>query len=142
MNHIGQLIRQDLLGLVQLASFPCVHLIDLLQRQEGQHADTFQHIRVSYISPVLVKIKGRGLLRIQPDRAGLGLAHLLALRIEQQCDGHGAGVLAQLPADQLGSRQHIAPLVVPAELQVTAVFLEQCVEIICLHDHVVKFQEA
>ena len=52
------------------------------------------------------------------------------------------GVLAQLPADQLGAAQHVAPLVVAAELHVAAVFLEQHIEIVALHDHVVKFQEA
>ena len=39
--HGGQLIGQDLFCLVQLASFPGIHLVDLLQRQEGQHTDTF-----------------------------------------------------------------------------------------------------
>ena len=45
-------------------------------------------------------------------------------------------------ADQFGTTQHVAPLVVSAELQVTAVFLVQHVEVIALHQHVVELQEA
>ena len=52
------------------------------------------------------------------------------------------GVLAQLLADQLGTSQHVAPLVVAAELHVAAVVLEHVVEVIALHDHVVELQEA
>ena len=36
----------------------------------------------------------------------------------------------------------LRPLVVAAELHVTAIFLVQHVEIVALHDHVVEFQEA
>ena len=51
------------------------------------------------------------------------------------------GVLAQLLADQLGAAQHVAPLVVAAELHIAAIMLEQVVEVVGLHDHVVEFQE-
>ena len=36
----------------------------------------------------------------------------------------------------------IAPLVVAAELHIAAVILEQMVEVVALHDHVVELQEA
>ena len=49
--------------------------------------------------------------------------------------------LSKLTADQFCPCQHIAPLVITAELQVTSVVLEQLIEIIRLHDHVVKLQE-
>ena len=52
------------------------------------------------------------------------------------------GILAQLPADELGATQHIAPLVIAAELHVAAVVLEEVVEVVRLHDHVVELQEA
>ena len=48
---------------------------------------------------------------------------------------------AQLAADQLGAAQHVAPLVVAAELHVAAVVLEHVVEVVALHDHVVEFEE-
>ena len=62
--------------------------------------------------------------------------------IEMQRNGHRTGVFAQLPADQFCSPQHVAPLVIAAELHVAAVFLVQHIEIIALHDHVVELQEA
>ena len=124
MYQLGQLESQDLLCLVQLAAFPVIHLVDLLQRQESQHPQAFQHICVAHVSPVLVELEGACLLRIQPYGAGLGFAHLLALGVQQKGDGHGVSVLAQLPADQLRAAQHVAPLVIAAELHIAAVALE------------------
>ena len=141
MDHLGQLIGQDLLGGVELGPLPLVHLVDLFQGQEGQHTDALEHVGVAHIAPVLVKFKGRGLVGIQPDGVAGGLAHLFALRVGEQGDGHGVSVLAQLLADQFGTAQHIAPLVVAAELHVAAVLLEHVVEVIGLHDHIVELQE-
>ena len=44
-------------------------------------------------------------------------------------------------ADELGAAQHVGPLVVAAELHVAAVVLEQVVEVVGLHDHIVELQE-
>ncbi|MNO08641.1 hypothetical protein D3C81_2314000 [compost metagenome] len=52
------------------------------------------------------------------------------------------GILAELSADQFGSAKHVAPLVITTKLHVAAMALEQLVEIVALHDHIVKFQEA
>ena len=52
------------------------------------------------------------------------------------------GVLAQLAANQLRAAQHVAPLVITAELHVAAHGLEHVVEVVGLHNHVVEFQEA
>ena len=89
----------------------------------------------------LVKLEWTGLVGIQPDSIAGSLAHLLALRVGQQGDGHSISVLAQLAADQLGAAQHVAPLVVAAELHVAAVVLEHVVEVVALHDHVVELEE-
>ena len=138
----SQLEGQPFLGGIQLGAFQgAFHLLDLLDGDEGQKLHALHHIRVIHIPPVLEEVVGRGLLRIQPDGAGLGFAHLFALGIEQQGDGHGGGVLAQLLADQFGAAQHVAPLVVAAELEVAAVFLEKAEEVVALHNHVVEFQE-
>ena len=135
----GQLISKDLFRLVELASFPLVHLIDLLKRQECQHTQAFQDICVCDVSPVLVEIERRSLVRIKPYGAALGLTHLLALGVEQQSDRHCVCIFAELAADQLGTAKHVAPLVIASKLHVAAVFLVQCVEIVALHDHVVEF---
>ena len=142
MDQIGQLIGQNFLSLVELAALPLIHFVNLLQRQESQHSDTLEYVRVAYVPPILVEIIGRSLVGVQPNRAGGGLAHFLALRVHEQGDGHGIGVLAQLAADQLRTAQHIAPLVVTAELHVAPHGLKHVVEVIGLHDHIVKFQEA
>ena len=51
-------------------------------------------------------------------------------------------VFAQFAANQLGTAQHIAPLVITAKLQIAAIFLEHVVEVVALHNHVVEFQKA
>ena len=99
VNQRGEFSGENLLRLVELFAFPGIHLADLLHRQEGQHADAFEDIGVADISPVLVEIEGRSLVRIKPDGIAGGLAHLLALGIGQKRDGHRMGVLAQLLAD-------------------------------------------
>ena len=63
------------------------------------------------------------------------------MRVGQQGDGHSISILAQLAADKLGAAQHIAPLVIAAELHVAAVMLEHVVEVVALHDHVVELEE-
>ena len=138
----GQLVSKDLLCLIELASFPLVHLIDLLKRQESQHTQAFEYVCICHVSPVLVEIERRSLVRIKPYGAALSLTHLLALGVEQQSDRHCVCIFAELAADQLGTAEHVAPLVISAELHVAAVFLVQCIEIVALHDHVVEFQEA
>ena len=142
MDQLGQLVGQDLLGLIELAALPGVHSVDLLQGQEGQHADALEHVGIAHVPPILVEVEGSGLVGVQPHGAAGGFAHLLALAVEQQGDGHGVGVLAQLAADQLRAAQHVAPLVITAELHIAAVVLEEVVEVIALHDHVVELQEA
>mgnify|MGYP007072580595 CR=1 FL=1 len=141
VNQLGQLVGQDLLGLIQALVFPGAHLIDLLQRQEGQHPDALHDICIADVAPVLIELEGAGLVGVEPDGVAGGLTHLLALRIGQQGDGHGVGILAQLAADQLSAAQHIAPLVIAAELHIAAVVLEHIVEVVALHDHVVELKE-
>ena len=141
VDQLGQLKGQDLLGGVQLCALPGVHLVDLFQRQEGEHPNALEHIVVAHIAPILVELVGRGLVGVQPHCAGGGLAHLLALGVHEQRDGHGIGILAQLAADELGTAEHVGPLVIAAELHVAAVFLEEMVKVIGLHDHVVELQE-
>ena len=142
MNKIRQLIGEDLFRLIQLAALPFLHLVNLLQRKEGEKAHTFDNIGVVHISPVLIEVKGRRLIGIKPYRSRLGFSHLLAFGIQKQGNGHGVGVFTQFSSDQLCAAQHIAPLVVAAELHAAAVLLIQHIKIVALHDHVVEFQEA
>ena len=141
MHHFGELIGEDLFRAVELAAHPRFHLRDLIEREEGEELDALEHIRIVDIAPVLVEVEGGGLVRVEPDRVAGCLAHLVALRVGQQRDRHGGSVLAELAADQLGAAEHVAPLVVAAELQIAAVFLVERVEIVALHNHVVKLEE-
>ena len=65
----------------------------------------------------------------------------MTLRVGQQRDVHRVRVLAELAADQFRTAEHVGPLVVAAELHGAAVVLEEVVEVVGLHDHVVEFKE-
>ena len=107
MDELGKLESEDLLGLVELAALPLVHLVDLLERKEGQHADALEDVRVADVAPVLIEVEGAGLVRIEPDGVARSLAHLLALRVRQKRDGHGVRVLAKLAANEFRTAQHV-----------------------------------
>ena len=142
VDETGELVGENLLLLIDTAAVPLVHFLDGFQRQEGEHADALHHIGIIHIAPVLVELKGRGLIGIKPHSAFGGLTHLLALGVEEQGDGHGKSVISALAADELGAGEHIAPLVIAAELHIAAVMVVQVQEVIALHDHVVELQEA
>ena len=46
--------------------------------------------------------------------------------------------LSKLAADELRAAQHIRPLIVAAELHIAAVVLEQMIEVVGLHNHIVE----
>ena len=132
-------MRQLFLCAIQITARQFFILRNLFKRYKGQHLHAFDDIGIVHIAPILEKVIGRRFVRIQPNRVSGGFAHFISLRIGQQRDGHGIGVLAELPADEFRTAEHVAPLIVAAELHVAAVFLVQDIEIVALHNHVVKF---
>ena len=142
VHHLGQAVGKDFLDLVQLLPFLLLVAFDLFHRNKGEQLHALDDILVADISPVLVEIKGAGLIGIQPHGTLRGLAHLLSLRIGKEGNGHGLGIrILKLSADQLPAGQHVRPLVVAAELHLAAVILVKHIEVICLHDHIVEFEE-
>ena len=141
MYQLCQMVSQYFLSFVQLCPFPGIHLLDFFHRNESQETKTFSYIRIIHISPILVEVVGTGLSRIQPNRTAGGLSHLLSFLIGKQGDGHGMGILSQFLTNQLCSCQHIGPLVISAELHVTAVVLIETIEIVALHQHIRKLEE-
>jgi len=142
VNEFGQLVCEDLFLLVDPAVIPLFHLLDLFDGEEGEHADALHDVRVIHVSPVLIELKGSGLVRVKPDRVACGLSHLVSLGVGEKGDGEGMGVLAQFLADEFGAGKHVAPLVIPAELHIAVMGLEEMIEVVGLHDHVVELEEA
>ena len=65
----------------------------------------------------------------------------MTLGVGKEGYSHCVSILAELFAYELGSAEHVAPLIVAAELHVAAVVLEQIVEIVALHYHIVELKE-
>ena len=137
MNKTCQLKCKDFFRFVKLCSFPFIHCV-----KECQHTDTFENVSISYISPILVKLKWGSLVWIKPYRTALCFAHLLSFGVQKQCNCHSRSIFSKFTTNQLCTCKHIAPLIISAKFQITAVFLEQLIEIIRLHDHVVELEEA
>ena len=51
------------------------------------------------------------------------------------------GIFSELLSNKFRSGEHIAPLVITAELHIATVVLIEAVEVISLHEHIGKFQE-
>ena len=142
MNEGCKLICKHLFSLVELCALHCsLHFLDLLNGEEGKKLQALDNIAVAHVSPVLEELVGRGLFGVKPYSALFGLAHLLALGVCKEGDGHSVSVLCKLLSDKLCAAQHICPLVVAAELHIAAVLPEQHIEIVALHYHVVEFKE-
>ena len=142
MNKGCKLISEDLFCFIELAALPAAHFIYLLQRQECKHPDAFEHIIVTDVSPVLIKLIGTCLVRIKPDCIAGSLSHFIALRVCKERYRHSMGVFAEFFTDQLSAAEHIAPLIITAELHLAPVMLEKIIEVIALHDHVVELKKA
>ena len=119
-----------------------LHFLYLLDRNECEHLQALDNISVANVSPVLIELVWRSFFRVEPYSALFCLAHFLALRVKKQSDSHCISVLAKLLSNKLSTAQHISPLIVTAELHITAVILEKSVEVVGLHYHVVEFKES
>ena len=78
MDQLRQFKGQNFLGPVQLAALPMRHFLNLFQRQESEHPQTLEHISVIHIPPILIEIKRRRLIGIQPDSVACGFSHLIS----------------------------------------------------------------
>ena len=83
VHKLCQAVGQNFFLLINSVVCPAVHLLNFLNRKEGQHTNTLHHIRVVHIAPVLVKFKGRSLIRIKPYGAFSGLTHFLTLAVKE-----------------------------------------------------------
>ena len=142
MYQFGQRVSEQFLCLIQLLTFQCpFHFFNLFNRNECQQLQALNNVLVRNIPPVLVKFVWCCLFCIQPNCTLFGLTHFLAFRVQEQGNGHCIGIFSELPANQFRTAEHVCPLVIAAELHVTAVILEQLVEVIALHNHIVEFEE-
>lgn len=69
VHLFGDLIGQNLLGLVGLGVAQGAQAAHLVHGQEGEQAEAALHIRVGDVAPVLVEFIGAGLLGVQPEGA-------------------------------------------------------------------------
>jgi hypothetical protein len=133
---------QHLLRLVDFAVFEALESADLVERQFGEEAQEPADIGVFGVAPKLPVIEGAQPLRIEPDRALRGLAHLGAggggdERRRQSEQAPAVGTACQIdPGDD------IAPLVRAAHLQLAAEAPRQLQKIVGLQNEVVEFEKA
>src|SRR5262249_32875547 len=137
----GRLGGQNFFRLVQLLPFQQRKTSDFVERKFGKQLEQAADIAVLAIAPELPVIVGTHGVRIEPDRAGLGLAHLAAGGGRQQRRRQREQLNIVQPAAEIDAVDDVAPLVGSAHLQNAAVALVQLHEIVGLQNHVVEFEE-
>ena len=137
----GDLVGEDLLGVVQRFAALGDQAVDFAHRQEGEETKKLAHVAVGGVAPELVELVGRRALGREPDVALLGFAELAAVGLGHEGEGQAGerGVLE--PAAELDAHDDVAPLVLATELQRAAFGAPQVQEVVGLHDHVVEFKE-
>ena len=141
MNHGGRFARQHLLGFVDLLAFQRgepLSLVDWKNREELQEA---ADVGVLGVAPELPVIVGAHHIRIEPDRAGGGLAHLGARARGDERRGQREQLRVEHAPAELDAVDDVAPLIGAAHLQHAAVSPVELDEVVGLEDHVVEFQE-
>ena len=141
MHQLCDLKGEDLLGLVDFRVLQGAEAAHLAHRQEGQEGQALFDILIIHIAPVLIEMIGRRFLRIEPEGAGFGFAHLAPVMGQEQLEGAGKGLLIFLLAHQVRAAEHVAPLIITAHFQAAAVAMEQLQEVIALHEHIGELQE-
>src|SRR5580693_7295766 len=110
--------------------------LDFLARKKREIFQVLDDIAVIGVDPELVKAIHTGPLRIKPDRASHRFPELRAIRIGDERQREAIGRLAQLLADEIDAGRDVAPLVAPANLQLTMMLLAQMIKIKRLEQHV------
>ena len=141
MNHLSKFKSKNFLNLVKLGTLKLCILINLLHRNKRKKFHTLDYVIIADISPILIELIRWGFFSIKPNSALFGLTHFLTLWVGKKSNCHSICITLKLPSDKLHTANHIWPLVITAELKVTAVFLIKSIEVIALHNHIVKFKE-
>ena len=106
----------------------------------AQHGEKFQETfeSASRCAPVLPVVVGAHELRIEPNRACSGLAHLGAGRCRDQRRGQRKKLRVEHPAAEIDAVDDVAPLIGASHLQHAAIALVELDEVIGLQDHVMN----
>ncbi len=114
MNNLGNLIGKHFLGMVNLGTLQSSQTAHLIHRQERQKSQAFLHFHILHVSPVLIKLVGRGLLWVKPHSSLHSLAHLNALAGGQELKGQTISRLVLFSSNQLHAADDIGPLIIAA----------------------------
>src|SRR5262249_59214887 len=87
MQEGGRLGRQDLLRLVQLLPLQAGETSDLVEWKFGEQLEQAADVAIFAVAPELPVIVRAHRVRVEPNRTGLGLAHLAARGGRQQRRG-------------------------------------------------------
>ena len=115
--------------------------VDFFQRPQREHLEVLHHIAVVGVEPELAEGVRAGQGRVEPYRAGFGLAELRAVGLRDQRGGQCVHGLLLDPADEVDAGGEVAPLVGAAGLQGAAVATVELEVVIALHDLVRELRE-
>ena len=134
---------ENLLGVVDLRALQRLQARDFVKGEIGEDFQEPPDIGVFGIAPILPIFVRAEHIRVEPDRALRGLAHLSAGSCGDQRlrQAKQFRVASHAPAE-IDAVDDIAPLIGAAHLQAAAVAATQFDEIVCLQHHVIELDEA
>ena len=136
MYQLGDFVSEDLLGLVDLSSLESGESVDLLHRQECQHAQACVDVSVVHVSPVLEEVVNRSLFLVEPECSAYGLAHLLPVALEEQRNCQSEYFVSAQLSCEVYTADDVGPLVVSAQLSHQTEVSVHDIEVIALKEHV------
>ena len=119
MKKRGRLAGERLLGLVDLGAGQALEPADFVERQEREQFQEPADVGVVGVAPELPVVVRREHRRVEPDRAGGGLAHFRAGSEGDERRGQGIELLEAHAPAEIDAGDDVAPLVGAAHLQVT-----------------------
>ena len=113
-------------------------LVDLFFVQVGEETETFSYAVIIEVDPVLVELVRASFFRVEPNCAGLGLAHFCTVAFGQKWKGGPEKLDRIQSATQVDPGGDVAPLVAAADLEFATFVLVQIGEVVCLQQHVTE----
>ena len=139
MRQSGRFVAEDFLCAVDVAAV-CKG-VDFLHRQCREIAKQFFDIAVVRVAPELVVVEGRRAVDVKPHCAACGLAEFRAVALEKQRICRTIDFATDFPACEFDACDDVAPLVLPAELELAVVVLHKMAEVKGLQQWITEFKE-
>ena len=141
MNEFCNFIGENFFGAINFGVFETAKAINFVHRNKRQQTQASFNVGIIDIAPVLIEIKRRNFIGVEPQRTARSLAHFRAVRFEEQFICKPVSRASGFTASEFDARDNVRPLIIAAALENTIIIAVEFIKIVSLHNHIIKFQE-